>query len=81
MTQQMHPARDRGLRRIGLVTACLAAAGVVGTGAAAYLAHADSLATSTTTSTTTGTTTDGVSSSGSVSSGNGTAPQARSAGS
>lgn len=69
-------ARDRGLRRAGLVTAVIAAGGIVGTGAVALIAHADTTAATTTTSTTT--TTDNNSS---VTDGSGSVPQAQSGGS
>jgi hypothetical protein len=73
-------ARDRGLRRAGLVTAVIAAGGIVGTGAVAFIAHADTTAatTATTESTSTTTTTDDNSS---VTDGSGSIPQAQSGGS
>jgi hypothetical protein len=79
--------RDRGLRRIGVVTAALAATGVVGAGVAAIAAHADtvttthSTGTSTTTKSTGTTTTTQNTSQGTVSSGTGSVPQAQSGGS
>jgi hypothetical protein len=85
-------ARERGLRRAGMITAVLAAAGVVGSGAVAVLAHADTVAQSTTstgtsTGTSAGTSDDSTSAgstdsgSGGVTSGSGSVPQAQSAGS
>jgi hypothetical protein len=78
MNQQTPGGRERGLRRAGLITAMLAVAGVVGSGMVAVVAHADTVAksTSTTDSTSTSTTTTP-----SVSAGSGLAPQAQSAGS
>lgn len=70
-------ARDRGLRRAGLVTAVIAAGGIVGTGAVALIAHADATAATTATTSTT-TTTDNNSS---VTDGSGSVPQAQSGGS
>ncbi|HEX9338998.1 MAG TPA: hypothetical protein VF892_24065 [Pseudonocardiaceae bacterium] len=87
MNQQPHPARARGLRRAALITTGLAAAGVVGAGSVAVLAHSETLAktTSATTPTTANSTStssnNSSSNSGSVSAGIGAAPQAQSAGS
>jgi len=76
MNQQTPGGRERGLRRAGLITAMLAVAGVVGSGMVAVVAHADTVAKSTSTAGSTSTTTTP-----SVSAGSGLAPQAQSAGS
>ena len=76
MNQQTPGGRERGLRRAGLITAMLAVAGVVGSGMVAVVAHADTVAKSTSTAGSTSTTTTP-----SVSAGSGAAPQAQSAGS
>jgi hypothetical protein len=82
-------ARDRGLRRVGLITATLAAGGIVGTAAVAVAAHAattSATTNSTTNSDTTsgdssGTSSDSNGSSGYVSPGAGVQPHAQSSGS
>jgi hypothetical protein len=88
MNQQTPGGRERGLRRAGLITAMLAVAGVVGSGMVAVVAHADTVAKSTSTTGSTSTT-DSTSTTGgtsttttpSVSAGSGLVPQAQSAGS
>jgi hypothetical protein len=76
MSQQT--PRERGLRKAGLITAMLAAAGVVGSGAVAVLAHADTVAQRASTSTSGSTSTQ--TSTPTVNAGSGSAPQAQSAG-
>lgn len=74
--RQPGPSREQGLRRAGLITAALAATGLVGAGAVAIAAHADTTTTSTTNTTTTTTST-----SPTVSDGSGSVPQVQSGGS
>jgi hypothetical protein len=86
MNQQTPGGRERGLRKAGLITAMLAVAGVVGSGMVAVVAHADTVAKSTSTtdstSTTGGTSTStSTTTTPSVSAGSGLVPQAQSAGS
>ena len=50
----MENSRERGLRRIGVITTALAATGVAGTIGVALIAHADSTKTTGSTSSTSG---------------------------
>jgi hypothetical protein len=78
--------RERGLRRAAIVTAVVAAGGIVGSGAVALIAHADTAAgtTATTHTTTNGSSTStstGTSGNGAVTDGGDSVPQAQSGGS